>query len=160
MSDARLPESAHAAEAASTCAVGSGRGSPASAPPIVFFDGVCGLCNRFVNFLIARDRDAVFRFAPLQGETAAARLASADVCQLNTIVLLDDGGTYRKSDAVVRILRRLGAGWPIVGRALAVLPRPLRDLGYSLVARYRYTVFGKKESCRMPTATERSRFLP
>ncbi len=128
--------------------------------PIVFFDGVCGMCNRFVDFLLPRDHRGVFLFAPLQGETARERLDAADVENISTIVLIDEQGVYRRSTAVVRILCRLGLGWKITGFLLAMIPRPLRDLGYRLVARYRYAIFGKKETCRMPTLEERARFLP
>ena len=132
---------------------------PAPVRPIVFFDGVCGMCNRFVDFVLPRDRERVFLFAPLQGTTAQARLTAADVQQVSTIVLIDEGGTHRRSKAVVRILCRLGLGWKITGFLLAMIPRPLRDLGYRLVARYRYSFFGKKETCRIPTPEERERFL-
>ncbi len=128
--------------------------------PIVFFDGVCGLCNRFIDFVIKRDRAGVFRFAPLQGETAQERLPAADVRDVNTMVLVDEQGVFRKSTAATRILVRLGGVWGLIGGTLRLVPRPLRDVGYSLVARYRYAIFGKKETCRMPTPTERARFLP
>jgi len=128
--------------------------------PVLFFDGVCGLCNRFIDFVITRDRAAVFRFAPLQGETARDQLPEADVRVINTMVLRDEQGVFRKSTAAVRVLMRLGGVWRILGGALWLVPRPLRDAGYSLVARNRYAIFGKKETCRIPTAAERGRFLP
>jgi predicted DCC family thiol-disulfide oxidoreductase YuxK len=128
--------------------------------PVLFFDGVCGLCNRFIDFVISRDRGAVFRFAPLQGETARTRLPEADVREVNTMVLRDEQGVFRKSTAAVRVLIRLGGVWRILGGALWLVPRPLRDAGYSLVARNRYAIFGKKETCRIPSAAERGRFLP
>jgi predicted DCC family thiol-disulfide oxidoreductase YuxK len=128
--------------------------------PIVFFDGVCGFCNRFVDFVIRRDTAVVFRFAPLQGETARRFLPDTDVRDLKTVVLWEEQGVSRKSTAVVRVLRGLGGAWRVIAVGLRLIPRPLRDLGYALVARYRYAIFGKKETCRMPTAAERSRFLP
>jgi predicted DCC family thiol-disulfide oxidoreductase YuxK len=134
--------------------------SDSGAAPVIFFDGVCGLCNRFIDFVIRRDTGAVFRFAPLQGETARDRLPDADVREVNTMVLCDEQGIFRKSTAAVRILSRLGGVWRVIGGALRLMPRPLRDAGYSLVARYRYAIFGKKETCRIPTAAERARFLP
>jgi predicted DCC family thiol-disulfide oxidoreductase YuxK len=132
----------------------------AGTTPVIFFDGVCGLCNRFIDFVIRRDRGAVFRFAPLQGETARGRLPDSDVREINTMVLWEEQGVFRKSTAAVRILIRLGGVWRVIGGALRLVPRPLRDAGYSLVARYRYAIFGKKETCRMPTPAERARFLP
>lgn len=128
--------------------------------PIVFFDGVCGLCNESVDRLIQWDRQAVFRLAPLQGETARQVLTPADTSQLGSVVLHVDGRSYRKSSAVVRILWRLGPLGLIAGTALWLIPRPMRDFGYAIIAQNRYRWFGKKETCRMPTPKERSRFLP
>jgi predicted DCC family thiol-disulfide oxidoreductase YuxK len=137
------------------------KGTPgAGSEPILFFDGVCGLCNRFVDFVIKQDRAGVFHFAPLQGETAREHLPEADVRNIQTMVLSDEQGVFRKSTATVRVLTRLGGMWRVIGGALRLVPRPLRDAGYTLVARYRYTIFGKKETCRIPTAAERARFLP
>jgi predicted DCC family thiol-disulfide oxidoreductase YuxK len=128
--------------------------------PVIFFDGVCGLCNRFVDFVIRRDTAAVFRFAPLQGETARQLLSDAELSELKTVVLWDEQGVFRKSAAVMRIFSRLGGGSRLFAAALGIMPRPVRDAGYSIVVRYRYAILGKKETCRMPTAAERSRFLP
>lgn len=128
--------------------------------PIIFFDGVCGLCNGFVDFVIRRDYEHYFRFAPLQGETARERLTPEDTRNLSTFVLLDQDGTHRRSKAVVRVLSQMRGVWSVIGFLLAMIPRPLRDLGYRLVARFRYLLFGKKESCRLPTPEERGRFLP
>jgi predicted DCC family thiol-disulfide oxidoreductase YuxK len=127
---------------------------------VIFFDGVCGLCNRFVDFVIRHDRQGVFRLAPLQGETARDRLAEADVVDLKTVVLVDLSGTYRKSTAVLRVLGRLGGFWKFAAALLWVIPRPIRDLGYSWIAANRYAIFGRKETCRLPSAAERERFLP
>ncbi len=128
--------------------------------PVLFFDGVCGLCNRTVDSLIRRDRAGVLRFAPLQGQTASGLVPAEDVASLNTVVLVDHGGTHRRSDAIVRVLRHLGGRYRIVAGLLAAIPRPVRDFGYRIVAKSRYRVFGKKESCRLPTPEERGRFLP
>lgn len=127
---------------------------------ILFFDGVCGLCNQAVDFVLKRDFDGKIQFAPLQGETAQTLLNAADVADLNSMVLWVEGKTYRKSSAAVRVLWLLGPGWQIIGTLLWLVPLPLRNLGYSLVARQRYRFFGKKESCRLPTIDERKRFLP
>ena len=129
-------------------------------PPIIFFDGVCGLCNWFVDFVLPRDRRQTFRFAPLQGETAREYLSADEISALKTVVLVDESGAYRQSTAVLRVLRRLGGVWPLVGGVLRLIPPPLRDVGYRLVARNRYRIFGKKEACRMPMPDERARFLP
>ena len=127
---------------------------------ILFFDGVCGLCNWSIDFVLIRDRRGLFQFAPLQGETARTLLSPADVSDLNSVILWVNGRSYRKSSAVVRVLWRLDFCWQVVGWLIWLIPLPLRNLGYSLVARYRYRLFGKKETCRLPTADERMRFLP
>ena len=128
--------------------------------PILFFDGVCGLCNWAVDFIMSRDAAGKFRFAPLQGETAHRMLSSADVDQLNSMVLVTDEGTFRRSAAAVRILWRLGTCWKLCGWLLWLVPGPLRDVGYRWVATLRYRLFGKRESCRLPTPEERGRILP
>ena len=127
---------------------------------LLFFDGVCGLCSRSVDFVLARDRRELFQFAPLQGETARQLLPPADVNELNSMVLMIEGHPFRKSSAAVRVLWRLGFGWRLLSVFAWLVPLPLRDLVYDLVARNRYRLFGKHETCRMPTPAERSRFLP
>ncbi len=128
--------------------------------PVVFFDGVCGLCNATVDGLMKRDRDGVLRFAPLQGETADRVVTSADRENLNSLVLWDENGLHRRSSAVVRILWHVGGFSKFLGGLLWLVPWPLRELGYRIVSRYRYAWFGEKEACRMPTPEERARFLP
>jgi predicted DCC family thiol-disulfide oxidoreductase YuxK len=127
---------------------------------IVFFDGVCGFCNRWVDFLLTRDRRGRLRFAPLQGETARRLLSTEDVTQLHSLVLWTPAAVHRKSSAVVQVLHRLGGGWSVAAGMLWLTPKPLRNLGYDLVARNRYRLFGQHETCRMPTPAERARFLP
>jgi GMP synthase-like glutamine amidotransferase/predicted DCC family thiol-disulfide oxidoreductase YuxK len=130
--------------------------------PLVFFDGVCGLCNGFVDFLLARDRAERFFVAPLQGATAAALVpsdaAAPDGEDPRSIVLWEEGRAYRKSAAVLRTVSRLGGAWPLV-RVFFIVPRFLRDPVYDLVARNRYRWFGRREACRMPSPEERRRFL-
>ena len=127
---------------------------------VLFFDGVCGLCSRSIDFVLKHDTDEKFQFAPLQGTTAQTLLTSTDTEDLNTMVLWIAGRTYRKSAAVVRVLWQLEPRWQLVGTLLWLIPLPLRNLGYSLVAKNRYRIFGKSETCRMPTPHERLRFLP
>ena len=134
--------------------------APPADHPVLFFDGVCGLCNSAVDWLIARDPAGVLRFAPLQGETAKRLLPQSDRDGLDSLVLLDDAGRSRRSRAVVRALDRLGGRWRALSWALWLVPGPLRDLGYRVTSKARYAVWGKKESCRMPTPDERARFLP
>ncbi|WP_437204607.1 thiol-disulfide oxidoreductase DCC family protein [Planctomicrobium sp. SH664] len=141
-------------EAPSTAPTGHARGV------VVYFDGVCGFCNHFVNFLLTRDTRGTLRFAPLQGETARARLAPADYENVESVVVEVNGRTFRKSAAVVQLLRELGGVWRIPAGVLWLIPAPLRDFGYRMFARMRYRLFGKHEACRLPTPEERARFLP
>jgi predicted DCC family thiol-disulfide oxidoreductase YuxK len=130
----------------------------ATQTPIVFFDGVCGLCNRAVDFILVEDPDSRFRFAPVQGEKAAS--IDDPAVRSGASMALQDGDTlYTKSDAVLRIAAGLGGIWRVFSW-LSVLPRPLRDGVYFGVQKCRYTVFGKRETCRLPSQEERSRFYP
>jgi predicted DCC family thiol-disulfide oxidoreductase YuxK len=133
---------------------------PALEHPIVFFDGVCGLCNRLINFLLAVDRRRVLRYAPLQGETARRFLGPTAGTDLRTVVVYDRTGQARQSTAIVRIFKHVGGVWRLLGGLLWLIPRPLRDLGYRLIAHNRYRLFGKTEACRMPRPGERELFLP
>ena len=134
--------------------------------PLVLYDGVCGLCNRTVQFVLRRDRADVFRFAALQSGLAARILArhGADATDLDTLyVVLNpeqaDEGLLARSDAVLYILGGLGAVWRMIASVLKVVPRGLRDWVYGLVARYRYGVFGKYDTCPVPSAETRRKFL-
>ena len=132
---------------------------PNGTQAIVFFDGVCGLCNHTVNFLMARDRHGVLKFAPLQGETSREIVPGPVREQLNTFVFADHGKLSYRSSALARILLRLGGLWSVAGALLWMIPWPLRDAGYRIVSKFRYRLFGKNEACRLPTPEERSRFL-
>jgi len=130
-----------------------------SSPPILFFDGVCGLCNSFVDFALRHDRKGRVLFAPLQGSTAATQLDPANTATLDTVVLLENGRSYKRSSAIVRVLKQLGGIWTALAWLLWLIPWPLRDLGYRIIAKTRYRLFGRKESCRIPSVEERARFL-
>lgn len=134
--------------------------APTDDHAVVLFDGVCNLCNGAVNFIIDRDPAGYFRFAPLQSDAAAPYLDGADgvAGDLGTIVLVEDGETYVRSTAALRVARRLTAPWPLLFLAIAV-PRPLRDAVYDWVAHNRYDWFGKRDECRLPTPGLRDRFL-
>ena len=127
--------------------------------PIVFFDGYCGLCDRFISGLIAQPNASRFRFAPLQGETFQALVGVAPADSI--VVRLPEGGPLLvRSEAVIYILRRLGGFRGRLAGALRMMPRPIRDLGYRLVAKIRYSIFGQRDSCRLPSAEEQALFLP
>jgi predicted DCC family thiol-disulfide oxidoreductase YuxK len=127
---------------------------------VVLFDGVCNLCNGFVQFVIERDPDAYFSFASLQSE-AAARLLSAhgyEGATLDSVVLLENGRLYSRSDAALRVARHLGRGWPLLG-GFRVVPRFVRDRVYDWIAANRYQWFGRRDECMIPTPELRARFL-
>ena len=130
------------------------------AKPTIYFDGVCGLCNGAVDVLLRIDSRHTFRFAPLQGETAAVELSIADIQPMGSIVLVDEAGVWRESAAVGRILWRLGGAWNVLGWMLWLVPAAVRDAAYRLIARSRYSVFGVRDTCRVPTPAERERFRP
>ena len=90
---------------------------------------------------------------------AAELLTHEDVADLDTVVFVDDGVLFRRSSAIVGLLRQLGGPWRLVATLLWLIPRPLRDVGYRMVARSRYRIFGKSDTCRVPTPAERERFL-
>jgi predicted DCC family thiol-disulfide oxidoreductase YuxK len=124
----------------------------------VLFDGICNLCNGAVTFVIERDRKDVFRFAPLQGERARTLLAEHPGPVPDSMVLIQDGRIFMRSDAALRIARQLGGGYPLL-YPLILLPRWIRDRVYDWVARNRYRWFGKRESCMIPTPELRRKFL-
>jgi predicted DCC family thiol-disulfide oxidoreductase YuxK len=117
---------------------------------VVFYDGECGLCNRFVLFLLKRDSAKVFRFAPLTGKMARQWLEDADL-KGETVVLLDRDAVYRKSDAALRALAGLGGLWKIAKAGLWV-PRLVRDGVYDFIARRRRRWFGGGETCVLPAS--------
>ncbi|MGP0630554.1 thiol-disulfide oxidoreductase DCC family protein [Nitrospina sp. 32_T5] len=127
-------------------------------PPIIFFDGMCGLCNGFVDFLIRADKVQVFRFSPLQGEAAGRVLGTTGKYSLDSVVLVEGDRVSSKSTAALRIFRRLGGIWSLLW-ALRWVPLPVRDGIYEWIARNRYRLFGKKATCRIPSPEERTRFL-
>jgi len=135
---------------------------------LVLYDGVCALCNGVVQFLIKRDKLDKFRFAPLQSSLGREVLARFDIHRFpDGVMLLTDALTpgerlYQRSDAVAEALQRLGGPggmWRLVGKALKLLPRPLRDWGYGIVARFRYRVFGRYDTCPIPPPEQRNRLL-
>lgn len=131
---------------------------------LVLYDGVCGLCDRSVRFLLEEDRSAILSFAPLQGlvrSEVAARHPLPPATR--TLILVRDFGTETervlvRSDAILGIARLIG-GWLAPAAVLRIVPRRLRDLAYDFVARNRYRWFGQLDSCRVPKPEERERFL-
>ena len=156
--------------------------------PIILYDGVCGLCNRVNQFVLRRDPAGVFRFASLQSALAARILArhGADPRDLDTVYVvvnydLPEEQLLPRSDAAIFILKHLGAAelrsagqpgaavptqssgptriWRLAGLVLQLVPHPLREWGYQLVAHSRYRLFGRLESCMLPRPEHRNLFL-
>lgn len=126
--------------------------------PVIFFDGVCGLCNGFVDFVLSQDKNKKFLFSPLQSDFAKKNLPAPFTEDLTSVVLMINGETLSKTDAVLRVMRELGSGWRILTLG-HYLPTFLRNKLYDMVATNRYRLFGKKETCRLPTEEERQRFI-
>jgi predicted DCC family thiol-disulfide oxidoreductase YuxK len=128
--------------------------------PIIFFDGVCGMCNRFVDLIVRVDRKGIFRLAPLQGRTARELLPPLDdEPERWSMLYLDEAGLHDQSDASLEVYRRLGGPWRLPA-LLRFVPRAIRNPMYRVIARNRYRWFGRREACRIPTEQERARFLP
>jgi predicted DCC family thiol-disulfide oxidoreductase YuxK len=127
---------------------------------IIFFDGVCNLCNASIDFIIKRDKNNRFLVGALQDEHSRKVLVEyqVDVNYLDSIVLLQDGEIYCKSTAALKISRSLSGIWPVF-YPLINLPEGFRDTIYDWIASNRYAWFGKKDTCRLPTHQERAKFL-
>ena len=136
----------------------------AKATAVILYDGICGLCNRGVRFLLKRDRKGVFRFAALQSAASKKILARHGIepDALDTFYVVSDFGmagerTLSKSAAALYIAARLGGVWKVA--AVLRIPSWLRDLAYDLIARNRYRIFGKYDACPLPEARYRDRFI-
>jgi predicted DCC family thiol-disulfide oxidoreductase YuxK len=134
--------------------------------PIILYDGVCGLCNRLIQFVLKRDKTDRFRFAALQSEFARRVLQRHGVNPqvLDTMYLLSnysqpDERLAARSDAAVLTVAELGGIWRALAAVMRVLPRWLRDRAYNLIARNRYELFGKYQTCQIPDPRHRHRFL-
>lgn len=119
--------------------------------PIIVFDAVCPLCSAHARFVLKHDRRRRFRIAPMQSDTGAALLRrfGNDPGDPETLLLVDKGRPLRDSDAILAILRGLGWPWRLAGAA-GLLPQRLRDRLYRWLARNRYRLFGRRESCWRP----------
>jgi predicted DCC family thiol-disulfide oxidoreductase YuxK len=137
---------------------------------LVIYDGVCGFCNLSVRWFLVRDRNDRLRFVPSDSPKVADLLARHG---LDPAIATGNSGTILvaqaleapaqrlliRSDAVLAMLAQLPPPWPGLAAVLRIIPRPLRDLGYRLVARWRYRIWGRLDACPIPTAQERARFL-
>jgi len=140
---------------------------PEAAPGrhLLLYDGVCGLCNWLVQVVLAHDPDGSFSFAALQSDAARRALepSGANPDDLDTVYVIEHYGTPRarflmRGRAALFVFSRLSGPWGLL-RAFGVLPSPVLDWGYRLVARHRYRIFGKYETCPLPDAATRRRFI-
>jgi len=127
---------------------------------LLLFDGECNLCNGWVRFVIRQDRPGKFRFAPLQSAAGQALLAQHGLAtpDLDTLVYFRKGTARTRSAAALHVARDLGGPWSLA-YAFILVPRPLRDALYDLVARNRFRWFGRRANCVVPSPELRSRFL-
>lgn len=130
--------------------------------PLLLFDGLCGLCSRSVQFVAKRDRHKRIYFTSLQSEVGHAILAEycfeEDITP-ETMILIDDQGLHVRSTAAIRVARLLGPPYSLLAAVVVIVPRPLRDWAYNLIARNRYRWFGKRDSCMAPDSSVQDRFV-
>ncbi|WP_042355850.1 thiol-disulfide oxidoreductase DCC family protein [Bacillus rubiinfantis] len=126
---------------------------------IIIFDGVCNLCDHSVQFILKHDPTESFLFASLQGETGK-RLQEKHRIRpdSDSFILIEGEKYYMESTAALKVCRKLSGGWKLIS-VLLIIPRPIRDAAYRVIARNRYNWFGKKESCLVPKPEWKSRFL-
>ena len=129
--------------------------------PVVIFDGYCNLCNSSVDFILKRDLKKQFLFTANQHEAGKQILTEQgkNPEDVHTIYLLENGQLYEKSTAALRIARQLRFPWNLLYTGM-IFPRFIRNPIYDFIARNRYRWLGKRDTCRLPTAEERARFLP
>lgn len=126
---------------------------------IILFDGVCNFCDLSVQFIIKRDPAGNFQFASLQSEISQSLLKEHEVPEnADSVVLIENGRYYLKSSAALRICRDLSGLWRLI-YILIIVPKPIRDFCYDILARNRYKWFGKKDHCKVPSPEVRNRFL-
>ncbi len=127
---------------------------------IIFFDGVCNLCNSTVDFIIDRDTKRHFRYASLQSDAGQAMLRKHNLptSEFGSFLYLDGDTLHTKSSGALRVAVKLGGIWTLMGVFL-IVPPFIRNAVYDLVAKHRYRWFGKRETCRLPTPEERTLFL-
>ncbi|MBT2695463.1 thiol-disulfide oxidoreductase DCC family protein [Bacillus sp. ISL-55] len=127
--------------------------------PVILFDGVCNFCDASVQFILNRDPNETFHFASLQSEAGQELLKKYQVRDdVDSMILIENEKVYYKSAAALRISRHLRGAWKLL-YVFLIVPAPIRNIGYDLIARNRYKWFGQKESCMLPPPNVRKRFL-
>jgi predicted DCC family thiol-disulfide oxidoreductase YuxK len=128
--------------------------------PLILFDGVCNLCNSSIQYIIKYDKHNKFKFASLQSDAAKDILLqfNQNNSDLNSIILIVGDEIYKKSSAILRLLKILG-GLHSILYIFMIVPKPIRNWVYDYVAKNRYKWYGKKESCMIPTKELKSKFI-
>ncbi|MFC1733128.1 thiol-disulfide oxidoreductase DCC family protein [candidate division KSB1 bacterium] len=128
--------------------------------PIILFDGVCKFCNASINFIIRKDKKKKFRFLPIQmtGEKEIMKKLNQRTIQTDSIILIENQKSYIKSTAVIHIAIELGGIYK-AAILFFIIPTFIRDFLYDIIARYRYTIFGKYDSCMVPDPELKDRFV-
>ena len=127
---------------------------------ILLFDGHCSLCNGAVDFVLKRDTRKKLLLASIQGTAGQGVLKKYELppSYLDTLVLVEEGKVYLGSTAALRVARFLGGGWPLF-YGLIIIPKGVRDRIYQWISRNRYQWFGRRDTCRIPSASESAHFL-
>jgi len=126
---------------------------------IIFFDGYCGLCNKSVDWIIQKDHNRIFKYAPIQGETARQlNISSPNQNNYDTIIYFDHGQAYSHSTAILYVTKKLPYPWKLFS-ILIFIPTPIRDSIYKFISKNRYRWFGKSDTCRIPLPQEKEFFL-
>jgi predicted DCC family thiol-disulfide oxidoreductase YuxK len=127
---------------------------------LILFDGVCNFCNAAVQMVIEIDRRKIFKFAAIQSALGQQlyHQHGLDASDIQTLMLVDGDQVWTKSDAVLEVLSRLDGGWQLLG-AFKAMPLPVRDWAYSEFARQRFILFGRRDTCMLPTPAVRERFI-
>lgn len=127
---------------------------------VIVFDGVCNFCNWVVNFIIKRDKKRIFLFVPSQSIPGIKIMGQLKLENIgdDSIILIEDGDYLIRSEAVLEVFKHLGSGWKYT-KYLRIFPLKLRDWGYSIFAKHRYSIFGKRDTCMIPSDDIKERFL-
>jgi predicted DCC family thiol-disulfide oxidoreductase YuxK len=136
----------------------------ANCQDVLLYDGVCALCNTIVKFVLANDRAGRFCYASLASDYGREAMSRHGAASEPSVGLLINAGTASerlllRSNAIIYVLRQFGGAWKIAGSLLNFIPRPLRDFGYSIVAKTRYRIFARYDVCPLPPADVRSKFI-
>ncbi len=126
---------------------------------VVFFDGVCNLCNCSVRMLMKLDKNKVLKYSSLQGQSAKSILKKQTIKDLNSIVFFYDGVELKKAQAILKILHLIGGFPKLISIFLSIFPLGILNTFYDCIAKFRYKLFGKTDLCRIPSSEEKALFL-